>query len=156
MNWKCIIVGAIVFFVVTNILGMFVSGPIIHEGILDAAYTANESFWRPELTLDPPDMAALMPMWLLNGFIVSLIVAWLYCCFRRCLRGAEWKRGMKFCLCLSIFGTGMILAWSGVFNLPSKIWLWWAIDGLVIYALGGIALGWAVGKWGGVEEARAA
>ena len=78
MNWKCIIVGAIVFFIVSNILGMAVSGPLIHEGILDDAYMANESFWRPELTQDPPDMGALMPMWLLNGFIVSLIVAGLW------------------------------------------------------------------------------
>jgi len=152
MNWKCIIVGAIVFFIVTNILGMFVSGPLIHEGILDDAYMANESFWRPELTQDPPDMGALMPMWLLNGFIVSLIVAGLFCCFRGCLKGAEWKRGMMFGLCLAIFGAGMNLAWSGVFNLPAQIWIWWAIDGLVAYLIGGMAMGWAVGKWGGVGD----
>ena len=150
MNWKCIIVGAIVFFVVTNILGMAVTGPIIHERILDASYTANASFWRPELTQDPPDMAALMPMWLLNGFIFSLVVAGLYCCFRACLSGAEWKRGMKFCLSLAIFSAVTLLAWSGVFNLPSNIWLWWAIDGLITFTLAGIVMGWAVGKWGGV------
>ena len=152
MNWKCIIVGAIVFFIVTNILGMLVSGPLIHEGVLDAAYMANESFWRPELTQDPPDMGALMPMWLMNGFIFSLIVAGLFCCFRPCLKGAEWKRGMMFGLCLAIFGAGMNLAWSGVFNLPAQIWIWWAIDGLVSYLIGGGAMGWAVGKWGGVGD----
>ena len=41
MNWKCIIVGAIVFFIVTNLLGMFVSGPIIHDVL---KYNAMSSF----------------------------------------------------------------------------------------------------------------
>ena len=155
MNWKCIIIGAIVFFVVTNILGMLVSGPLIHEGILDSVYGDHESFWRPELREDPPNTAALLPMWMFNAFIVSLIVAGLYCCFRACLKGPEWKRGMVFCICLSIFGCGMMLAWSGIFNLPAKIWLWWAIDGLVIYAIAGAVMGWAAGKWGGVGDAAA-
>ena len=153
MNWKCIIIGAIVFFIVANILGMFVSGPIVHEGILDEAYGANASFWRPELTQEPPDMGALMPTWLLNSFIVSLIVAGLYCCFRGCLNGAEWQRGMKWCVCLAIFACGMHLAWSGIFNLPGTIWLWWCIDILVIYAIAGSVMGWCVGKWGGVTAA---
>lgn len=151
MNVKCILIGAIVFLIVTNILGMAVSGPLIHEGILDPIYQEHETFWRPELREDPPDMAALMPMWILNGFIVSLIVAWLYCMFRRCCAGAEWKRGMMFCIYLAIFGCGMMLAWSGVFALPAKLWLWWAVDTLVIYAIGGAGMGWAVGKWGGIE-----
>jgi hypothetical protein len=151
MNWKCIIIGAIVFFIVTNILGMFVSGTIIHEGILDPIYMANQSFWRPELNQDPPDMAALMPMWMLNSFISSLIVAGLYCCYRGCLSGPEWKRGMIFCFSLAIFYCGTLLAFSGVFNLPGKLWLWWAIDGLVIYSIGGLGMGWVVGRWGGVD-----
>ena len=153
MNVKCILIGAIVFFIVTNVLGMFVSGPVIHEGLLAADYEANSGYWRPELAQDPPDTAALMPMWLINGFIVSLIVAILYCCYRRCLSGAEWRRGMIFCLSLAIFACAMFLAWSGIFNLPGKIWIWWGIDSLVIYAIAGIVMGWAVGKWGGVGEA---
>lgn len=148
MNWKCIIVGTIVFFVVTNIIGMFVTGPIIHTGVLDSAYQANSSFWRPELTQDPPDMAALMPMWMLNSFIFSLVVAWLYCTFQRCLAGAAWMRGIKFGLALAVFTCAIILAWSGVFNLPGTIWVWWGIDSVIAYATGGVAMGWAVGKWG--------
>lgn len=149
MNWKCIIIGAIVFFVVTNILGIAVTGPLIHEGILDPVYQENEQFWRPELRQDPPDVASLMPMWLLNGFIVSLIVAWLYCCFRHCLKGPDWQRGLKFGLYLAIFGCSIMLAWFGVFALPGVIWMWWGVDFLVIYAIGGAVMGWAVGKWGG-------
>ena len=74
MNWKLIIIGGIVFWLVTNILGMFVTGILIHEKILDPVYQANESFWLPELRQDPPDMAALMPQWLLTSFVSSLVV----------------------------------------------------------------------------------
>ncbi|MGB5389538.1 MAG: hypothetical protein WBP10_05080 [Thermoanaerobaculia bacterium] len=42
MNWKLIIIGGIVFWLVTNILGMFVTGILIHEKILDPVYQANE------------------------------------------------------------------------------------------------------------------
>lgn len=153
MKWKCILIGAVVFFIVSNIIGMAVSGPLIHEGILDAAYQESESFWRPELRQDPPDMAALMPLWLLNGFIFSLVVAGFYCCVRACFAGPEWKRGMMFCITLAFFTAAMMLAWSGLFNLPAKIWVWWAVDGFIAFIPSGLAMGWAVGKWGGVGEA---
>jgi hypothetical protein len=32
---------------------------------------------------------------------------------------------------------------SGLFDLPLAIWIWWGIDGLIIYLVGGVALGWA-------------
>ena len=38
--------------------------------------------------------------------------------------------------------------WSGVFNLPETIFFWWGVEGLIVYAAGGAALGWYVGKWG--------
>jgi hypothetical protein len=146
MKWKCIIIGGLVFWLVANVLS-FATGPIIHQGALDADYRANSAFWRPELSQDPPDMAALMPVWLLNSLIVSLIVAWLYCrC--RCGDGPGWRRGMGFCLGLGIFACGSYLAMSGVFNLPSRIWIFWGIEALIIYLVAGAAMGWAVGKWG--------
>ena len=82
-------------------------------------------------------------------------MAGLYCRFRACLKGAEWQRGLKWCLCLAIFGAGLMLAWSGIFDLPGKIWMWWAIDLLLVYAVSGIVMGWVVGKWGGVDAAPA-
>ncbi len=91
-------------------------------------------------------------MWLLNGFIVSLVVAGLYCCFRGCLAGAGWLRGAKFALYLAIFGCAMMLAWSGIFALPATLWIWWGIDFLVVYTIGGAAMGWAADKWGGQAE----
>ncbi len=61
MKIKTIVAGAIVFYLVQMIIGMLITGPWIHEGILDSAYQATSAFWRPELRQNPPDMAALMP-----------------------------------------------------------------------------------------------
>ena len=94
MNWKAVVVGAIVFWVVTNILGMFVTGFVIHQKILDPIYQANAAFWLPELRQDPPDMAALMPRWSLNSWLNSLIVAGIYVCRHRSCSGSEWQKGL--------------------------------------------------------------
>lgn len=147
MKWKCCLISAIVFFVVSNVIGIAVTGPIIHEGVLDSAYQASESFWRPELRQDPPDIGAMMPIWLLNSFLASLVIGWLYCLFRRCVGGPGWQRGLKIGLCLAVFGCSQMLGWSGLFALPAAIWLWWALDYAIIYAVAGIAMGWAAGKW---------
>ena len=147
MKWKCIIIGGLVFWIVTNILG-FATGPIIHNGVLKAPYQDNASFWVPELREDPPDMAALMPIWLLNSLILSLVVAWLYCrC--RCCDGPGWKCGLYFGLGLAIFICALYRSWSGVFDLPSTIWIWWCVETVIMYVIGGAAMGWAVAKWGG-------
>jgi hypothetical protein len=37
-------------------------------------------------------------------------------------------------------------AWSGVFNLPSKIWIWWGIDAAIYTIIGSIVLGIVVQK----------
>ena len=74
MNWKLVVVGGIVMYVVMFIVS-FPSGMIVHEKILDSAYRANEEFWRPELNQDPPDMATLMPRWIALGLITSFIMA---------------------------------------------------------------------------------
>jgi hypothetical protein len=44
MNWKLILIGGVIFWLVTNILGMFVTATLIHEKVLDPIYQANESF----------------------------------------------------------------------------------------------------------------
>jgi hypothetical protein len=40
----------------------------------------------------------------------------------------------------------MSAGWSGVFNLPEMIWVWWSVDAFVVYLVGGAALGLVVGK----------
>ena len=147
MNWKAVIVGGIVFYVVTFIVS-FATGPLVHEGILEQDYIANEEFWRPELTQDPPDMAALMPRWITVGLINSFIIAALYGFVQSAFSGPGWKRGLLFGLGLSIVYCLWAAGWSGVFNLPDKIWAVWGLESFAYNLPGGAALGWVAQKLG--------
>ena len=141
MNWKLVIVGGLVFYIGTFIVS-FATGPLIHEGVLKADYQATEDFWRPELRSDPPDMAALMPMWIASGLFSAFIFAMIYGCVRPALKGAGWKKGVQFGLIGATFAAMFCLGWSGIFDLPGKIWLWWAFEGYFYWLVGGAALGW--------------
>jgi hypothetical protein len=116
-------------------------GAIIHEGILDEAYRATESFWRPELVQDPPDMATLMPVWIATGLITSFVLAGIYGVFRAALSGPAWQRGLKFGIAVWLLNISLMAAWSGVFNLPNKIWIWWGVDAVIYTIIGSIVLG---------------
>ena len=149
MNMRLVMVGTIVFWLVSNIVGIAVTGPIIHEKILDPEYRANESFWLPELSQDPPDYGALMPRWLLNSFLTSLVVAGIYSCVRNSFPAPGWKQGFYWGLSLAVLMVATNNAWSGVFDLPSKLWIWWSVDVMIVYSIAGIAMGWAGSKFGG-------
>jgi len=144
MNWKLLIVGGLAFWLVTNLLSM-VTGPMIHEGILDHTYMANESFWNPALNQDPPDMAAVMPIWLRNSLISSLVFAAIYGLVGSALGAAGWRRGLTFGFILAAIAASTYLNFSGIFNLPANLWLWWTVEAVVVFAIGGLTLGW-VGK----------
>jgi len=142
MNFKLILVGALAWLVVTWALGMGVTGPFLHEGVLREAYMATGSFWRPELMSDPPDMAALMPRWLTIGVIGALIVAGVYGLVRSSFTGPGWKRGLKYGFMLFLLNAALLWGWSGVFNLPDTIWAWWCLEVLLMNLAGGLAIGW--------------
>ena len=93
---------------------------------------------------DPPDLGALMPRWITVGLICAFIAVWIYSWLRHCLKGPGWKRGLKFGLLLSLIQCCYIAAISGVFYLPSKIWIWWGIEGLILNCIAGAVLGWFV------------
>jgi len=38
-------------------------------------YEATAEFWRPELNQVPPDMGALMPLWITTGLIAAFLSA---------------------------------------------------------------------------------
>ena len=141
MNWKLVFGGGLVYYVVQFAVSM-ATGPIVHNGILMDAYRATAAFWRPELNQDPPDMAALMPRWILTGLVAALLSAAVYGWVRAALTGPGWLKGAKFGLIVFIFSTCAILAWSGVFNLPERIWFWWWVESVVYFVIGGAALGW--------------
>ena len=140
MNWKLIVFGGVAFYVVAFLLSM-ASGPLIHTGVLDKPYNETAEFWRPELREDPPDMAALMPRWIATGLITSMLFAAAYCTVRSAL-GRGWSAGLKFGVMLWVIASCLIAGYSGVFDLPAKIWIWWSVETAVMYPLGGAAMGW--------------
>lgn len=135
MNWKIVLLGGLAYYV-TIFIGSFVTGQVIHEGILDAPYRATSEFWRPELVQDPPDMAALMPMWMFNGLIGALVVAAIFSWIRPAFAGPAWKKGLSYGIVLSAFAATINLGWSGVFDLPGEIWFWWVIEMTLLFVIG--------------------
>ena len=41
---------------------------------------------------------------------------------------------------------------AAIFNLPDMFWFWWALEGLVLNGLAGMALGWSVGRFGSDQQ----
>jgi hypothetical protein len=145
MNWKAIILGGIAYYATAFVVSM-AGGVFIHEGVLDAAYRATETFWRPELVQDPPDMATLMPMWITTGILTSFILAGIYTVFRGALSGPAWQRGLKFGVAIWLWGACLMAAWSGVFNLPAKIFFNDTATTEIYTIIGSIVLGIVVQK----------
>lgn len=148
LNIKNIVVGGVIFYIAQFIVGM-ASGPLLHEGILDPYYQATSGFWRPELMQDPPDMAALMPRWIGVGLVMALMFAAIFDNIRAAFAGGPVVQGVKFGIVLALVFSGAMAGWSGVFNLPDAIWFWWALESFLYFIVGGAAMGWFFGKWGG-------
>jgi len=144
-NLKVIIAGGLAMYAAQFILGIL-TGPLIHEGVLAEAYRATAVFWRPELNQDPPDMAALMPRWIIVGLIAAFILAAIYDNIRDGLTGSGLVRGAKYGVILFLVNLCISAGWSGVFNLPETIWVWWNIEAVLYYVVGAAVLGWLTGK----------
>jgi len=145
MNLKVILIGGVVYYSAQWVVGM-VTGPLIHNGVLVEAYQATATFWRPELMKQPPDMAALLPMWITTGLIGAFLSAAVYDWIRPALAGAGWQRGLKFGVIAVIFHLVATLGFQGVFNLPMQIWVWWCVEAVAYLLIGGVVLGWVVQK----------
>mgnify|MGYP006908211503 FL=1 len=140
MNPKIIVAGGLAMYVAQFVLS-FATGPLVHEGILVEAYRANQQFWRPELNAVPPDMVALLPLWITTGIVGSLVLAGIYGAIRDGIAGRGWLSGLKFGLLVWLIQVVAMAGWSGVFNLPYEIWLWWGAEAVVYMAVGGAVLG---------------
>jgi hypothetical protein len=142
MNWKIVVIGGMAYyatmFVVSMATGYFIHSP---EGVLFETYQATASFWRPELNADPPDMGALMPMWIATGLVSALIAAGIYSVVRSSLAGAPWERGLKFGVIAALFAVISAVGYRGIFNLPDHVWTWWMVDATLLHLAGGAVLG---------------
>ena len=144
-NLKVILAGGLAMYVTQWILSML-SGPLIHEGILTELYTQTQAFWRPKLNQQPSDMVTLLPRWITVGVIAALIQAAIYDNIRSAFDGSGLVKGLKFGLVAFLFHLCFSAGWSGVFNLPEMIWIWWNIEFLVMFLAGGAVLGIVAGK----------
>ena len=142
MNWKIVFIGGIAYYVAMFVVS-FATGYLIHspEGVLFETYKATAEFWRPELNADPPDMGALMPMWIATGLLGALVAAGIYSVVRSSLAGAAWQRGLKFGVIAALFALISALGYRGVFNLPDNIWHWWIVDATILHLVGATVLG---------------
>ena len=145
MNLKIALIVGIIFYLVQFLLGM-ITGPLLHEGILDPYYQQTAAFWRPELMQDPPDMAALMPRWITTGVIFAIIIAGIYSMVRSSFSGSGLLKGIKYGVMLTVLMAGWSAAWSGIFNLPDAIWLWWTAESVLYFVVAGAVLGWVSAK----------
>jgi len=144
-NLKVILIGGLLMYVAQFALGI-ATGPLIHEGVLKQPYQENSEFWRPELNQDPPDMVSLLPRWITTGLIASFILAGIFDNIRGGLSGSVAIRGVKYGVILFLINACVAAGWSGVFNLPDEIWIWWSAEALLYYVVGGFVLGWLTGK----------
>ncbi len=144
-NWKIAFLGGLAYYAAQWIVS-FVTGPLLHEGILVEAYKAHAQFWRPELNQEPPDMAALLPRWITWGLIGAFISAAIYSVLRPALAGPGWQRGLKFGVIITLLHGAFMAGWSGVFNLPDMIWMWWWAESVFYFLIGGATLGWVAEK----------
>ena len=145
MNLKVVLIGGVVYYAAQWLVGM-VTGPLIHNGVLVEAYQATAAFWRPELARQPPDMAALLPLWITTGLIGAFLSTAIYMWIRPALSGTGWQRGVKFGVIAFVFQLVATLGFQGVFNLPMQIWVWWSIEAVAYLLIGGAALGWVAQK----------
>jgi hypothetical protein len=142
MNWKIVFVGGVVYYATLFLLSI-VGSMLIHspDGVLGPVYKEFASFWRPELNMDPPDMMALMKMWVPIGLLSAFLLAGVYSVIRSSLTGSGLQRGLKFGVISWIFALVSTMGYWGVFNLPNDIWMWWLIEGIWMHLIAGAVLG---------------
>lgn len=142
-NLKVILLGGLAYYV-GQFLTSMLTGPFVHEGILVEPYAATAAFWRPELMAD--NMAALLPRWIATGLIAAFAQVWIYDNFRSVLTGSGVVKGIKFGLIAFLFFACFSAGLSGIFNLPETIWLWWNLEAILYFIVGGAAMGFVVAK----------
>ena len=142
-NLKIILLGGLAYYIAQFVVSML-TGPFIHEGVLVELYVAHSMFWRPELVSD--NMGDLLPRWIATGIVASFFQVTIYDNIRYALSGGHAIKGIKFGLISFVFYACFSAGWSGIFNLPEAVWIWWNIEALAIFVIGGAVLGLVVGK----------
>jgi len=139
VNWRTTIIAAVVFTAIAQIvhsLGAFIG---MDYYLKEAFFPVWSKLMMP--TAGPPPLSFTLYS-LLFGFISALIYAYIYNWVKGCLRGKSWvEKGL--CFGLGLFFVGHVpgyLSMILLINLPLGLICLWAIEGLLISLIGGIAL----------------
>mgnify|MGYP003433172186 CR=1 FL=1 len=84
----------------------------------------------------------MLRMLIPSGLLCAFLAAGIYSVIRSSLAGPAWMRGIKFGVISAIFAIIGVLGYRGVFNLPDRIWAWWAVGIVMMNLPAGVVLGW--------------
>ena len=137
MNIKSILLGALVFFLVSVALAFVLAIP--DEALFEEIYKALP-LWRGELESN----SSLFLAWIAQKMIFALGISLLFHWVSPSMKGPGWRRGILFglCTCPLIWATYLGL-WT-LFTLPASIWIWWGSYYLILVTISGAAMGSAV------------
>lgn len=139
MKWKRIIIAAIVFAIIAQVMHMI-------ESMLTMDYYMDEAYfgvWSKLMmpTAGPPPTEFYIAS-IVSGVIIALIYATAYDMLKGILPGkTDFKRGLQYGIMLFLLVQipgllGMYL----LINLPAMLLVYWAIGSLVILLIGSIAI----------------
>jgi hypothetical protein len=129
---KKVLVGAVVVFVILEVLDF-----LIHGVILSPAYAATQNIWRPDM---------MDKMWILQ--IVKIVVSFFFALIFA--KGYESKgaiEGVRYGLYVGVMlGIGMAYGTYAMIAIPYSLALQWFIFAVFEYIIAGIGLAFVYGK----------
>jgi hypothetical protein len=123
---KKLIIGAVVVFVLLEILDI-----LVHGVILASAYQATQNLWRPDM---------MQKMWILHivKIVGSCIIAFI---FSKGYEGKGILEGVRFGLTIGVLmSIGMAYGTYAMIAIPYSLALQWFIFGVIEYTIVGIGL----------------
>ena len=129
---KKILTGAVVVFIAMSVLDF-----LVHGVILDAAYKATSTLWRPDMQ---------SKMWIYS--VISLIGAFFFSfIFSKGYEGKGIAEGARYGLYIGIWmSIGMAYGTYAMIAIPYAMALQWFLYGIVEYVIYGIILSLVFGK----------
>jgi hypothetical protein len=139
MNWKRIIIAAIVFAIIAQVIHT-IESMLTMDFYMDPAYF---DVWSKLMmpTAGPPP-AEFFVASIVSAVIIALIYAVTYDLINKSLPGkTDIKKGLQygFLLFMLVQIPGLLGMWL-LINLPALLLIYWAISSLVVLLIGGIAI----------------
>ena len=115
-----------------------------HGGILESAYKATASVWRPE-----ESMQAFMP-WMMTGQLLFSFVFCLLFTFTRCQTNI--KDGISYGLVIGLLMSSASLIYYTVLPIPLSLLVWWVLGGVLETCIAGALFASVYQREGGIND----